>query len=128
MHVKYVRYCVFWCHLFFFFKQKTAYEVRISDWSSDVCSSDLVEADRQARPRRSGDDVVRAVADLDIGKFDVRRLEPRGPLVERDRVDRGQDLDQLGNRIVGEVRIGDVPLCPRHVDPYRSEEHTSELQ
>src|SRR3546814_8790515 len=28
--------------LFFFFKQKTAYEVRISDWSSDVCSSDLM--------------------------------------------------------------------------------------
>src|SRR3546814_1327013 len=26
---------------FFFFKQKTAYEMRISDWSSDVCSSDL---------------------------------------------------------------------------------------
>src|SRR3546814_4855984 len=31
--------CVFF---FFFFKQKTAYEMRISDWSSDVCSSDLV--------------------------------------------------------------------------------------
>src|SRR3546814_6600850 len=30
---------VFFC---FFFKQKTAYEMRISDWSSDVCSSDLV--------------------------------------------------------------------------------------
>src|SRR3546814_408117 len=29
------------CLLFFFFKQKTAYEMRISDWSSDVCSSDL---------------------------------------------------------------------------------------
>src|SRR3546814_7703930 len=28
---------------FFFFKQKTAYEMRISDWSSDVCSSDLAE-------------------------------------------------------------------------------------
>src|SRR3546814_13391322 len=28
----------------FFFKQKTAYEMRISDWSSDVCSSDLIEA------------------------------------------------------------------------------------
>src|SRR3546814_4081364 len=27
---------------FFFFKQKTAYELRISDWSSDVCSSDLI--------------------------------------------------------------------------------------
>src|SRR3546814_13422424 len=30
------------CFVFFFFKQKTAYEMRISDWSSDVCSSDLV--------------------------------------------------------------------------------------
>src|SRR3546814_17426634 len=29
------------CVFFFFFKQKTAYELRISDWSSDVCSSDL---------------------------------------------------------------------------------------
>src|SRR3546814_1830764 len=28
--------------IFFFFKQKTAYEMRISDWSSDVCSSDLL--------------------------------------------------------------------------------------
>src|SRR3546814_6755959 len=33
--------------LFFFFKQKTAYEMRISDWSSDVCSSDLKQ---QAAP------------------------------------------------------------------------------
>src|SRR3546814_4573873 len=31
--------CVLFC---FFFKQKTAYEMRISDWSSDVCSSDLL--------------------------------------------------------------------------------------
>src|SRR3546814_6537816 len=33
-----------WCSslYFFFFKQKTAYEMRISDWSSDVCSSDLI--------------------------------------------------------------------------------------
>src|SRR3546814_4930899 len=30
------------CAVFFFFKQKTAYEMRISDWSSDVCSSDLI--------------------------------------------------------------------------------------
>src|SRR3546814_6097916 len=33
-------YC-FCSVVFFFFKQKTAYEMRISDWSSDVCSSDL---------------------------------------------------------------------------------------
>src|SRR3546814_1271001 len=32
--------------LFFFFKQKTAYEMRISDWSSDVCSSDLPAGNR----------------------------------------------------------------------------------
>src|SRR3546814_6490818 len=32
---------VFVVAVFFFFKQKTAYEMRISDWSSDVCSSDL---------------------------------------------------------------------------------------
>src|SRR3546814_4777179 len=32
---------VIYISLFFFFKQKTAYEMRISDWSSDVCSSDL---------------------------------------------------------------------------------------
>src|SRR3546814_3394113 len=36
-------------YLFFcFFKQKTAYEMRISDWSSDVCSSDLATAQRLA--------------------------------------------------------------------------------
>src|SRR3546814_3629563 len=33
--------------LLFFFKQKTAYEMRISDWSSDVCSSDLVTLQRE---------------------------------------------------------------------------------
>src|SRR3546814_702047 len=36
----------------FFFKQKTAYEMRISDWSSDVCSSDLVSANSVQQPRR----------------------------------------------------------------------------
>src|SRR3546814_12518042 len=36
----------FFLGCFFFFKQKTAYELRISDWSSDVCSSDLGEAQR----------------------------------------------------------------------------------
>src|SRR3546814_4013612 len=39
--------------VFFFFKQKTAYEMRISDWSSDVCSSDLIAASA-----RRADDIV----------------------------------------------------------------------
>src|SRR3546814_2629881 len=40
---------------FFFFKQKTAYEMRISDWSSDVCSSDL--SMRQLYPRSRSEQV-----------------------------------------------------------------------
>src|SRR3546814_17265484 len=47
------------CVVFFFFKQKTAYEMRISDWSSDVCSSDLPHRLRRGyaprhRDRRRG--------------------------------------------------------------------------
>src|SRR3546814_8374390 len=38
--------------VFFFFKQKTAYEMRISDWSSDVCSSDLLEVTLGEDPER----------------------------------------------------------------------------
>src|SRR3546814_7834682 len=44
--------------MFFFFKQKTAYEMRISDWSSDVCSSDL------ARVEQPGVGAVQAVLTL----------------------------------------------------------------
>src|SRR3546814_17070174 len=39
------------CLFFFFFKQKTAYEMRISDWSSDVCSSDLVPGRKNSELR-----------------------------------------------------------------------------
>src|SRR3546814_1795938 len=49
---------------FFFFKQKTAYEMRISDWSSDVCSSDL-QFDQQivdARVEEFRDQVKRRIA------------------------------------------------------------------
>src|SRR3546814_6960799 len=52
----------FLCYVFFFFfKQKTAYEMRISDWSSDVCSSDL----------------LRTLADEIIGE-DVRHPRTQG--------------------------------------------------
>src|SRR3546814_8405035 len=50
---------------FFFFKQKTAYELRISDWSSDVCSSDLAAPEEpytvafgRARICAKGDDIT----------------------------------------------------------------------
>src|SRR3546814_2298732 len=66
--------CIF---LFFFFKQKTAYEMRISDWSSDVCSSDLdyydpaVKRARIARVVAQGGDL--SVLDEDFA--DWERLE-----------------------------------------------------
>src|SRR3546814_6174693 len=44
-------YCDYWILFFFFFKQKTAYEMRISDWSSVVCSSDLSGLTNTGSPR-----------------------------------------------------------------------------
>src|SRR3546814_8703302 len=46
----------YWFWFSFFFKQKTAYEMRISDWSSDVCSSDLSRGRPSQPPRPSADD------------------------------------------------------------------------
>src|SRR3546814_13121080 len=47
--------------MFFFFKQKTAYEMRISDWSSDVCSSDLVSYDQSKFIAQSIQEVFHAL-------------------------------------------------------------------
>src|SRR3546814_4499156 len=48
--VIFVCYCIL--VLLFLFKRKTAYDMRISDWSSDVCSSDLKRAERIDQERR----------------------------------------------------------------------------
>src|SRR3546814_5033620 len=56
--------CVF---VFFFFKQKTAYEMRISDWSSDVCSSDLLPFPGRSAIRRR----VHALRRLPTAKQDI---------------------------------------------------------
>src|SRR3546814_17841498 len=61
---------------FFFFKQKTAYEVRISDWSSDVCSSDrLGQRDGQVL-QRCAVHLAGVQGDLRLGQrlADLRRL------------------------------------------------------
>src|SRR3546814_18759306 len=59
--------CIVVTVCFFFFKQKTAYEMRISDWSSDVCSSDLVlglgHAVLQAWPAVGDEDFYVILAD-----------------------------------------------------------------
>src|SRR3546814_2176198 len=56
--------------LFFFFKQKTAYEMRISDWSSDVCSSDLASL---SPPRRAAKATRVTALSLRIAAFADRR-------------------------------------------------------
>src|SRR3546814_15546336 len=58
------------CVLFFFFKQKTAYEMRISDWSSDVCSSDLQGKDHVEVTQAIPGDIA-AVAKVDDLHFDA---------------------------------------------------------
>src|SRR3546814_5237199 len=79
-----------WFVVFFFFKQKTAYEMRISDWSSDVCSSDLtlVDAiDAGVAEETLGvifGEIAGAAIDLDAGiddaaaHFGCEHLERRG--------------------------------------------------
>src|SRR3546814_3658504 len=59
--------------MFFFFKQKTAYEMRISDWSSDVCSSDLLKDDFPEV------DTIKAMTDAVI---EIRLSVPQPALLE----------------------------------------------
>src|SRR3546814_1344851 len=76
--------------MFFFFKQKTAYEMRISDWSSDVCSSDLLWGYPMLNGDRSARDVMahaRAIAgpDATIGLLawkEQNLLMAQGPVTE----------------------------------------------
>src|SRR3546814_18966651 len=72
--------------IFFFFKQKTAYEMRISDWSSDVCSSDLIDRYEAAGPLTAR--LEAALHDLDFGGG------PAGALLGREvRITAGLDGD-----------------------------------
>src|SRR3546814_9678774 len=68
------------CELFFFFfKQKTAYEMRISDWSSDVCSSDLPErlGATQGRRERTEHEAGHQEG-VDQEAHDAERIVPAG--------------------------------------------------
>src|SRR3546814_6547407 len=92
---------------FFFFKQKTAYEMRISDWSSDVCSSDL-----QSAAHRSG---------------------PGFRALDRSRSARraGRPAQLVGSAPLPSRQDSLQPTLSARLQPRlsrRSEEHTSELQ
>src|SRR3546814_8107995 len=79
--------------MFVVFKQKPAYEMRISDWSSDVCSSDLITAERWTRL----DVAIRIAAD-ETGYIDLRP-ETAGaadPESRRLMIGRVQYLEKMG--------------------------------
>src|SRR3546814_6831039 len=91
-------YCLL-LYLFFFFKQKTAYEMRISDWSSDVCSSDL-----------AGDTAIAALEDhaLPHGIDPRHRRAALAPLLDREdhvlfrpqRLDGGDAVGGVGGELL----------------------------
>src|SRR3546814_16102631 len=79
----------------FFFKQNTAYELRISDWSSDVCSSDLPhQPDRQLRNRRPGRRRG-PHRPQDNRRHLWRRIAPWRRRVQRQGTDQGRPLGRL---------------------------------
>src|SRR5213594_5240786 len=57
-----------------FFKQKTAYEISVRDWSSDVCSSDLVQEGDDLRTRRHGARTPCATARTTSSRSEERRV------------------------------------------------------
>src|SRR3546814_5157242 len=95
-----------------FFKQKTAYEMRISDWSSDVCSSDLIVdalflavGNTEENKRRAlWMALVMPFHRQDFGRLMLKRVEPM------------------------HVAHKDLNGSDKGGHPHRSEEHTSELQ
>src|SRR3546814_21191376 len=111
---------------FFFFKQKTAYEMRISDWSSDVCSSDLGVPDRLGTARVHIRDCFGIVPDLLHGLSEDRKplgialgvglphrlVHPRLQVVEHGAVLVGQ----TGQRLLVDHEIGRASgrerVCP----------------
>src|SRR3546814_9664110 len=106
----------------FCFKQKTGYEVRMSDWSSDVCSSELIVVVDVVLPPllRSSHHRSHAQAHQRIAHAipKVRRLDAAGPV----------EGHQDGGAAPRHRQRGHGLTCSVVRVHYRSEEHTSELQ
>src|SRR3546814_16177351 len=112
--------------IFFFFKKKTAYEMRISDWSSDVCSSDLGDHGLVAR----SDDALRRARTQQPGCLCARELHAYRRAVERS----GPQIFRPRRARVGpaalrseERRVGKecVSTCKSRWSPSLSKKRTS---
>src|SRR3546814_8105959 len=120
---------------FFFFKQKTAYEMRISDWSSDVCSSDLVISLVLQVDELLVFGLRRTIARQLGGRFVCAPVHPLGENTTLKRHDVGQSrplarthpLLKLDQIVLLRSRFGRTAQNARN-EIVRSEEHTSELQ
>src|SRR3546814_16941090 len=103
--------------MFFFFKQKTAYEMRISDWSSDVCSSDLEHDEQRIAVGKRDRGKVEMAA---VGKADLpgplRAFERRGA----DHFLHDADLVRFRQPRSEERRVGKecVSTCRSRWSPY----------
>src|SRR3546814_7993633 len=104
--------------LFFFFKQKTAYEMCISDWSSDVCSSDLSSRPDPGSPERQGRRVAGQGPAFDVP--DTGETDP----VERARVQDGSGNvhpdpgDHRGGSEEGREGHGCISTCRSRCSAY----------
>src|SRR3546814_5146525 len=105
------------CNIVFFFKQKTAYEMRISDWSSDVCSSDLHKHELHI-PQAAE---LTKYLEFDILKRGHLRM-PTNPVCHkrRPRTPRAAYKNNVCFHALSLRRLA--------TEDARSEEHTSELQ
>src|SRR3546814_10414061 len=127
-----------WCD-FYFFKQKTAYEMRISDWSSDVCSSDLIRA--RTHVLVFGGGKIQHAVDADFRLSAKGRIEVNFVAAELQGI--GQPLQRVhrhtwavgaafAGRAIAGGRCGNkgaIGSSLAHLvqQALRSEEHTSDL-
>src|SRR3546814_3684219 len=107
----------------FFFKQKTAYEMRISDWSSDVCSSDLL---RGIEPLNFDPELVEDYLDCFQSYSARTQAADEMATLYEDVPDAGERLRLIG--VIGSPNVNFTEDDDDEAFEDRSEEHTSELQ
>src|SRR3546814_9349886 len=142
LHLFYISKIVF--YVFFFFKQKTAYEMRISDWSSDVCSSDLTDIEpspafapqigrvylrvsTDAQDLRRQDAIVAEAKAAGYSVAAVYREKASGARADRPELLRMIADLQPGDVVIAEKidRISRLPLAEAEPLGERSEGHPS---
>src|SRR3546814_16494432 len=121
--------CVVCVLYFFFFKQKTAYEMRISDWSSDVCSSDLDGAHdglgggRCPRMARHGHKIPARRSECLFGGHARRRARPSSGRGVQTRECAAQARNRSKERRVGKECVS---TCISRWSPYNKKKKKKE--